>query len=77
MAEKLKAQARVILKRLGDSEGSFFFHVMAVNKLGFDRCYELASHALLMYREGRIRTTAPRYYNGCVMKEIELRKSKV
>ncbi len=74
MINEQKAKARIILNRLNDSDSSFFFYLMAVRKLGFDKCYELASQAILAFRDGHIRTSLVRYYNGCVMKEINEKK---
>jgi hypothetical protein len=70
--EILESQAQTLADRFSDSKG-LGFYCMAILKLGFSRCYELASLSLELAREGRIRTSAARYFNGCVMKEIKER----
>lgn len=74
MRERLLGQAQTIADRLND-RNAIWFHYKAVKLLGFNKCYELSSKTLIDKREGRIRTTPARYYNGCVMKEIENIKS--
>lgn len=73
--EKRLAEAEIIAQRLNDAD-AFWFHFMAVNRLGFDKCYELCSLALLAYKEGRTRGSAAKYYNGCIMKELKERGLK-
>lgn len=73
MCEEFLAQAQIIAERLNDMN-AIWFHYKYVKKLGFNRCYELASKVLLDKREGRIRTSVARYYNGCVIKESEHEK---
>lgn len=70
--EILESQAKSLADRFGDSQG-LGFYCMAILKLGFSRCYELASLSLQLAREGKVRTSAARYFNGCVMKEIRER----
>ena len=70
--DKRLAEAKIIAERLSDNN-AIWFHFMAINRLGFDKCYELASIALLARREGRINVTPARYYNGCVTKELRER----
>lgn len=72
---EILAQAEVIAARLTDLK-AIWFHYMAVNRLGFQRCYELSSLALQAKREGRIRSSVAQFYNGCVMKEIREQKQK-
>ena len=71
--ERILTEARIIAERLSDLE-SIRFHYKAVLRLGFDTCYELSSMVLQADRDGRIKTTPARYYNGCVMKELDERK---
>jgi len=73
--EMLESQAQTLADRFGDSEG-LGFYCMAILKLGFSRCYELASLTLQMTQEGRVNTSAARYFNGCVMKEIREKGEK-
>lgn len=72
--EILESQARSLANRFGDTNG-LGFYCMAILKLGFPRCYELASLSLQTAHEGKVRTSAVRYFNGCVMKEIEKKDS--
>lgn len=73
--EEIVANAQVILQRLNDYPNSLWFHYKAIKILGFQRCYELASLALQQHREGKVRTSPARYYNGCVVREIRERSS--
>jgi hypothetical protein len=70
--EVLESQAQTLADRFRDTQG-LGFYCMAILKLGFSRCYELASLSLELARDGRVRTSAARYFNGCVMKEIKER----
>lgn len=69
--KELEAKARIIQERLNDNPNSVGFHCKAIKVLGFQRCYELCSITLEIYRDGDIRTTPARYYNGCVLGEAE------
>lgn len=68
MKKDLMLQAEVIAKRLND-EKAIWFHYKAIKNLGFQKCYELSSLTLAEYREGKVRTTPAKYYNGCVVRE--------
>lgn len=75
MNETIKSQALIIAEKLHDLNG-FWFHYKKIKTLGFQKCFELSSLALLIAREGRIRTTAARFYNGCIQKEEKKLKNK-
>ena len=66
--QSLEVEARIIAERLSDLKG-LGFYCNAVSELGFQRCYELASLSLVAAREGKVYTTAARYFNGCVKRE--------
>ena len=70
MNEIIKSQALIIAEKLHDLNG-FWFHYKKIKTIGFQKCFELCSLSLQLAREGRIKTTAARYYNGCVQKEEE------
>ncbi len=70
--EELESQAYILAEKFSDTKG-LGFYCMAILKLGFARCYELASLSLQLAREGKVRTSAARYFNGCVMKELRER----
>lgn len=76
MNNRLYQQAKLIAERLNDLKG-IWFHYKAIKVLGFQQCYELASLALQQYREGKVRTSPARYYNGCVVREIREGKTGV
>jgi len=61
------------MDKLNDHPDSIWFHYKAIKLLGFQTCYELSSLALQEDRDGRVKSTVARYYNGCVMKELEER----
>lgn len=67
--QRIGAEALVIAERLGDPKG-LLFYCFAVRKLGSDRCFRLCSVALEAARNGYVKTSAARYFNGCVKKEI-------
>lgn len=68
------AQAQSILDKLHDNPDSIRFHFKAVKLLGISKCFELASLTILKQRDGQITSSLGRYYNGCVMKEINKKK---
>ncbi len=70
MREEIKAHAQIIAERLNDLDG-FWFYYKYIKILGFQRCYELASLSIQEFREGRIRTSPARYFNGCVRRELK------
>lgn len=75
MNDIIKSQALIIAERLHDLDG-FWFHYKKIKVLGFQRCYELSSLALQMAREGRIKRTSARFYNGCIRIEEKKLKNK-
>lgn len=75
MNEIIKAQAEFIAERLNDRK-AIKFHYYAIKKVGFNKCYELSSLALQVFREGIVKTTAARYFNGCIKKEIQKKHNK-
>lgn len=64
------------MEKLNDHPDSIWFHYKAVKLLGFQTCYELSSLALQVDRDGGVKTTPARYYNGCIMKELRERGLK-
>lgn len=75
MNQAVLAQSEELAKRLGDLDG-IRFYAMAIRRLGYGYCYELASEVIVRAREGKIRTTQARYFNRSVMNEIVLREQK-
>lgn len=70
MNKILLSQAEIIAERLND-EKAIWFHYKAIKILGFQKCYELSSLTLAECREGKVKTSSAKYYNGCVMREIK------
>lgn len=73
--QQLLAEVQIITEKLNDLDAKWF-HYKYIKLLGFQRCYELASYALQLYREGKISVNPASFYNGCVRREVDQRKEK-
>lgn len=67
--DEIKFNAQAIARMLHD-DANYWFHFKWIQILGFDKCYQLASLAVMLSHENKIFTSPAKFYNGCVHKEL-------